>query len=159
MLFSVILKHDCVMTHEWIGKWVRSFSASLLTQRSLEFSLKTKGHKRPFAHQTADHSPAKPPKMNKSVVTILIILVVTTSSSASPFRYRTHTNHVNHDDYDDFSEVPKFLRYVYNLPDTVKDEALEDILLPSPKKRYRKIHDTGCPSKFWTPCTFFDYRF
>merc|ERR1712029_464774 len=86
-----------------------------------------------------DHSPAKPPKMNKSVVTILIILVVTTSSSASPFRYRSHKNHVIQDDYDDFSEVPKFLRYVYNLPNTVKDEALEDILLPSPKKRYLGI--------------------
>merc|ERR1712029_1034977 len=86
-----------------------------------------------------DHSPVKPSKMNKSVVTILIILVVTTSSSASPFRYRSHKNHVIQDDYDDFSEVPKFLRYVYNLPDTVKDEALEDILLPSPKKRYLGI--------------------
>ena len=117
----------------------QEYSLRSLLLRSLEFSLMTKGHKRPFAQLSSDHSPAKPSKMNKSVVTILIILVVTTSSSASPFRYRSHKNHVIQDDYDDFSEVPKFLRYVYNLPDTVKDEALEDILLPSPKKRYRKI--------------------
>ena len=80
--------------------------------------------------------------MNKAVVTILIFLVVTTlaaSAASTSYRYKSH-NPVIHDDYDDFSEVPKFLRYIYNLPDTVKDEALEDILLPSPKKRYRKNH-------------------
>ena len=40
-------------------------------------------------------------------------------------------------DYDDFSEVPKYLRHIYNLPKNVKDDQLVDVFLP-PKKRYRK---------------------
>ena len=39
------------------------------------------------------------------------------------------------EDYDDFSEVPKLLRYAYNLP--VRDDKIVDLLLP-PKKRHRK---------------------
>ena len=40
------------------------------------------------------------------------------------------------EDYDDFSEVPKILRYAYNLP--VRDDKLVEVLLP-PKKRHRKL--------------------
>jgi hypothetical protein len=46
------------------------------------------------------------------------------------------------DDYADFAEVPEFLRRAYGLPSSIRDDQLVDILMPSPKKRYRKS-DTG----------------
>jgi hypothetical protein len=42
------------------------------------------------------------------------------------------------DDYADFAEVPQFLRRAYDLPSSIRDDQLVDILMPSPKKRYRK---------------------
>jgi hypothetical protein len=43
------------------------------------------------------------------------------------------------DDYADFAEVPQFLRRAYDLPSSIRDDQLVDILMPSPKKRYLGI--------------------
>ena len=43
------------------------------------------------------------------------------------------------EDYDDFAEVPKFLRYAYDLPEsmTKDDNKFVEVFMP-PRKRYRK---------------------
>ena len=79
--------------------------------------------------------------MHSSLKTFFPLLMLVALTSAASLRPQTKHYGIPSsllqmdEDYDDFSEVPKVLRYAYNLP--VRDDKLVDFLLP-PKKRHRK---------------------
>ena len=85
-------------------------------------------------------------KLAACMVTLFVLSSALTSSSSS-IQPRGPLHHHQQpqmsmtedsiEDYDDFSEIPKFLRWSYNIPRTVSDSQLVDILLPK-NKRYRK---------------------
>jgi len=81
--------------------------------------------------------------MNNSLKTLFSLLMLVSLTSAAGLRPKQYNlgplpaSLLQMDeDYDDFSEVPKILRYAYNLP--VRDEKLVEVLLP-PKKRHLGI--------------------
>merc|ERR1712223_1927060 len=80
--------------------------------------------------------------MHSSLKTFFPLLMLVALTSAASLRPQTKHYGIPSsllqmdEDYDDFSEVPKVLRYAYNLP--VRDEKLVDFLLP-PKKRHLGI--------------------
>lgn len=84
------------------------------------------------------------PVMNSILVFLVAVLTLeATKTSASTLRRMPvpEQNDIFDEDYDDFSEVPQqFLRHAYNIPHSaVSDQKLVDFLLPTPRKRYRKL--------------------
>merc|ERR1712037_194349 len=78
----------------------------------------------------------------KTFLSLLILVGVVSAASLRPKHYGPLPRVLPasllqmDEDYDDFSEVPKLLRYAYNLP--VRDDKIVDLLLP-PKKRHLGI--------------------
>ena len=91
---------------------------------------------RSYKSGTNIHTPVQFSSPTKMKLTFLLFFLAV--SQAKRF------NQYEYEDYDDFSEVPQFLKRVYDIP-KVKNEKLVDLLLP-PKKRYRK------PFVYFLPC-------